>query len=248
MPLPDEKTFFQVDGIKVPVHIFRERRRNGRVSIGKNAVLIRLPANLTPSREQEHLSRFHDWVSLQVRNDQNVRSLYAKRKIENGMKLAMYDRTFVVSIHPTDKRTFRASLKGEEIILHVNNLLPPEEVDQILRDLLARLLAREFLIPVSLKVHELNRRYFQKKLGKVSLKNMHSRWGSCTIKKGNINLATRLLFAPEPVLDYVIIHELAHLIEPNHSPRFWTVVENVLPEYREMEKWLEKNAHQCLLF
>ena len=56
--------------------------------------------------------------------------------------------------------------------------------------------------------------------------------------KRNINLSSRLLFAPRDVLDYVIIHELSHLKEMNHSPRFWKIVENVMPNYLEKERWL----------
>ena len=56
----------------------------------------------------------------------------------------------------------------------------------------------------------------------IFLKYNHSNWGSCS-HNGNINLSTRLLFAPEAVQDYVIVHELAHLVEPNHSDRFWAL-------------------------
>jgi predicted metal-dependent hydrolase len=65
--------------------------------------------------------------------------------------------------------------------------------------------------------------YFQKPIKSVNLKYNLSNWGSCSTK-GNINLSTRLLFAPDDVIDYVIIHELAHLLEMNHSPHFWAIV------------------------
>ena len=70
------------------------------------------------------------------------------------------------------------------------------------------------------------------------MKYNHSNWGSCS-SKGNINLSTRLLFAPDDVIDYVIIHELAHRIEMNHSPRFWKLVSDAMPDYKEKEKWLK---------
>jgi len=54
-----------------------------------------------------------------------------------------------------------------------------------------------------------------------------------------------LLFAPDEVIDYVCIHELAHLKERNHSPEFWKLVEGALPDYREKEKWLKENSDQC---
>jgi predicted metal-dependent hydrolase len=60
-----------------------------------------------------------------------------------------------------------------------------------------------------------------------------------------VNLSTRLLFAPRFVQDYVILHELAHLIEMNHSDRFWALVERYMPNYPEAEKWLKVNRAKC---
>jgi predicted metal-dependent hydrolase len=79
--------------------------------------------------------------------------------------------------------------------------------------------------------------------GRVSIKDQKSRWGSCS-RKGNLNFNWRLLLAPLPVLDYVVYHELAHLKEPNHSPRFWAVVAGPCPEYRERRRWLKQHGHE----
>lgn len=67
-----------------------------------------------------------------------------------------------------------------------------------------------------------------------------TRWGSCS-KEGSINLTWRLIMAPLRAIDYVIVHELAHTIECNHSTRFWDLVKQVLPEYKQEEKWLREN-------
>jgi predicted metal-dependent hydrolase len=75
----------------------------------------------------------------------------------------------------------------------------------------------------------------------VSVRNQRSRWGSCSVRK-QISLNWRLIQAPEFVRDYIIIHELMHLEEMNHSTRFWQHVENVFPGYREAEKWLRGNS------
>jgi predicted metal-dependent hydrolase len=79
--------------------------------------------------------------------------------------------------------------------------------------------------------------------GRVSIKDQKSRWGSCS-RKGNLNFNWRLLLAPLPVLDYVVYHELAHLKEPNHAPRFWEVVAGACPAYREHRRWLKQHGHE----
>ena len=70
--------------------------------------------------------------------------------------------------------------------------------------------------------------------------------GSCSLKK-NINISLRLLFAPEKVINYVILHELCHLRELNHSYRFWSLVEQHMPDYKTRIKWLSKTG-TCVTF
>jgi predicted metal-dependent hydrolase len=68
----------------------------------------------------------------------------------------------------------------------------------------------------------------------VKVNGAKTRWGSCTSKK-SLNFSWRLMMAEDEVIDYVVVHELAHLKEMNHSPRFWAVVENVLPDYKQRQ-------------
>lgn len=77
--------------------------------------------------------------------------------------------------------------------------------------------------------------------GRITVRDQKTRWGSCS-SKGNLNFNWRLILAPEEVLDYVVVHELAHRLEMNHSPRFWAVVESVLPDYRKRRGWLKQNG------
>jgi len=73
----------------------------------------------------------------------------------------------------------------------------------------------------------------------IKVNSAKTRWGSCSSKK-SINFSWRLIMADEKVIDYVIVHELAHLKELNHSPRFWAVVESILPDYKKRQKRLKE--------
>lgn len=75
--------------------------------------------------------------------------------------------------------------------------------------------------------------------GRVSMRNQKTRWGSCS-SQGNLNFNNRLLFVPQDLVDYVVVHELAHRIEMNHSKAFWKVVEKYLPDYREQRAKLRE--------
>jgi predicted metal-dependent hydrolase len=77
--------------------------------------------------------------------------------------------------------------------------------------------------------------------GRISLRDPRSRWGSCTAT-GDLMFSWRLILAPSAVLDYVVAHEVAHLVELNHSPRFWAVVKLICPDYAGPREWLRRNG------
>ena len=78
--------------------------------------------------------------------------------------------------------------------------------------------------------------------GSLRINNAKTRWGSCS-HKGNLNLTWRLIMAPARVIDYVIVHELTHLKEMNHSARFWAEIAKIIPDYKNDERWLKEHGH-----
>ena len=77
--------------------------------------------------------------------------------------------------------------------------------------------------------------------GRITIRSQRTRWGSCSAK-GNLSFNCLLMLVPEKVLDYVIVHELCHRREMNHSAKFWVLVAQVLPNWRECRDWLRKNG------
>ncbi|MEM9600238.1 MAG: SprT family zinc-dependent metalloprotease [Pseudomonadota bacterium] len=83
-----------------------------------------------------------------------------------------------------------------------------------------------------------------KRVGKVSVRDQSSRWGSAITRKGegHISYSWRLICAPPDILEYVCAHECAHLLEPNHSPAFWAVCERLFPDTKMAKRWLSRNG------
>lgn len=113
-------------------------------------------------------------------------------------------------------------------------------------------LTREKVIALAeeaLKVIPARVEYFAKVIGvtygKITIRNQKTRWGSCS-SKGNLNFNCLLMLAPPEVLDYVVVHELCHRKQMNHSKAFWLEVEKVLPDYKEARKWLKEDGSQII--
>lgn len=91
--------------------------------------------------------------------------------------------------------------------------------------------------------------YFAKLIGvsfgRITIRNQKTRWGSCS-SKGNLNFNCLLMLMPPEVIDYVVVHELCHRKEMNHSKAFWSEVEKVLPEYKTQVKWLKDEGSNIM--
>lgn len=81
---------------------------------------------------------------------------------------------------------------------------------------------------------------------RITIRNQKTRWGSCT-REGNLNFNCLLMMAPPEVLDYVVVHELCHRLEMNHSARFWAQVEKVMPNYKKHRKWLKEHGGKLMI-
>jgi len=134
---------------------------------------------------------------------------------------------------PRRAKTFSARLLGTLLEVRVPEGLEPVQEQEIVDRLVAKLQAKvarsKKLGDTDLmkRAEDLNRRYFDGKLQISSVRyvsNQRSRFGSCSTDLGAIRLSDRLAGMPSWVQDYVLVHELAHLVEPNHSPRFWRLV------------------------
>lgn len=103
-----------------------------------------------------------------------------------------------------------------------------------------RALADQALLDIPPRVEQFAKR-MGVTYGRITIRNQVSRWGSCS-SSGNLNFNCLLMLAPPEVRDYVVVHELCHRKEMNHSPAFWAEVVTVIPDYKAHKKWLNDNG------
>ena len=129
------------------------------------------------------------------------------------------------TLHPSEKTRAKATPEGWQV------WRSPRISDQAFHRFLWKLLSTSALPLMKRRILRVNAETLRLPVSKVGMRLTKSRWGSCS-HNGSINLSTALLFVPEALQDYVIVHELAHLLHPNHSARFWDTVGSVMPDYR----------------
>lgn len=244
--MPSIQQTVSINGKEIPFKIFVEQRKSVRVSFGRSAINLRMPSSLSNGAKEEHYKKAVEWVRKKASKNPDVLLPYALEDYDNKKTLFIYGTELGIDIQYQDRKTGRGdyNAKTKSIELILPHGVAGAEKNKMIKQLLSRVCAQIFLPDVTKRVHEINDKCFHKDIKSINLKYNTSNWGSCSSAR-NVNLSTRLLFAPKDVIDYVIIHELAHLYEMNHSKKFWDIVGQVMPNYKEKEKWLSENGRLC---
>lgn len=233
------------DGRVFKVFIYVESRRNCSASIGKKGVHIRLSKYLTKAQKQEEYLKLKEWAQQTILTKKLHELKPQTRKYADGDVFKIQGREFLLRIQHEERAASKGHLKNGVITLTLSKGMKPKEEQRHKSYLVSRLIGNEFQPMVAKRLQHLNELHFKKTIKKVTLRYNQTNWGSCSTD-GKISISTGLLFTPPEVMDYILIHELAHLVEHNHSNRFWSIVENILPDYRTAEKWLNENGKFCV--
>lgn len=240
--------YMDIDGHMLPVRYYQELgRRSIRMTFGKDAILFRVPLEsmISEKTEKEYWDWFMENAIKHIRKDPSIINMYISKSYQDGQEYPIEGKTYILHIKEQKRKTLEASVSGSNIAITIPSGMSDEVRNKSIKSILSRIISRDRKDEVIRRIQELNFLHFKiPDINKVALKYTTSNWGSCSTN-GNINLSSRLLFAPQDVLDYVIIHELAHFFERNHSARFWKVVRDAMPDYKMQEKWLKENGHLC---
>lgn len=219
-------------------------RRRGSVSfqVHTDQVKILAPHGIAQTELQRLIAEKAPWLNDCWQKQQQQSASQSGARYENGADFLYLGEPYPISIIETD----RAAVEIDSGELCIDLLMTDGRdhgqqcaalVEQWLQDE-----ATNYL-PARLEHWEQVTGYLAKSL---KIRHYKSRWGSCD-RLGRITLNNRLMMAPTLIIDYVIIHELAHLKELNHSPRFWAIVEGFCPDYRRHRCWLRQHSQQLQL-
>jgi hypothetical protein len=219
-------------GEPVPYTVHRSARASKvRIDADLEGMTVVIPEDVEVDPEAV-LQNNAAWVLEKKRRFDRFRAQLPDRQFEEG-------ETFPVL------GTEREVVVGEALFSHVTGdaiHLAQERVEATsIRDELERLYREEgrhhFTARADHFAEEMGVSYEQ-----IQIRNQKTRWGSYSPRTGTLSLNFRLLMAPEEIIDYVLVHELAHAEHPNHGPRFWRLVEQYVPDYEAKNEWLKENG------
>ena len=178
-------------------------------------------------------------LDMQRRSEARLEADRRAHPVTDGSPILIEGKRCILRLHRGARRSGR--LAGEEYHL----TLPNPDSDPDVRAAIRATLSTAALTRIRERLD-----YYAPRIGRVpgriAIREQKSRWGSCS-SKGNLNFNWKLIMAPPQALDYVVIHELCHLHEFNHSPRFWTLVAGQMPDYEVWKKWLKAHTDDLYL-
>jgi predicted metal-dependent hydrolase len=212
----------------------RARRLALRIDAAGEAVELVLPRRVSLATGLAFLDSRRDWVS------ERFALLPDHIPFADGAVVPVFGAPHRIRHIGLRRRGDRRSVAIVDGEIHV--IADPAHVARRIRDHLIGLARLEIARRARALAARIGRR-----IARITLRDTTSRWGSCTAS-GNLAFSWRLVLAPEAVLDYVVAHEVAHLAEMNHGPRFWRLVESLAPDAAGQRAWLSDNRARLLRY
>ncbi|WP_420403056.1 M48 family metallopeptidase [Nisaea sp.] len=217
--------------IEVPVRISaRARRLSLKVDPARGRPELVLPRGVAPTQAESFVARNVVWL------EERLKRLPDPVPFADGVTIPLLGADHLIRHTPERRGTVRRieAAETESACLEISG--GADHLPRRLTDWLKREARREISQRARFYAGQLGRRP-----SRISIRDTRSRWGSCS-SNGALSFSWRLIMAPEHVLDYVCAHEAAHLIEMNHSQRFWTLVERLVADMDMSRAWLKRHG------
>lgn len=244
-----EQQKININNTEFQICIESTNKRASSVSINGQTITIKLSRWFSREERAKQQLKFLSWA---IKRIEKYPKKFAREKeqFKDKIRIEMFGKEYKIRREIENRKSITAGLAKdrEEDGMHIIKVKLPaylseEQQVKYANHGVSAVVAQELLPEFTNYVQKLNQQYFNSNpnLKSIRIKNINSKHGSCS-QKGNITIAFKILEkAPEDVIRYVCIHELAHLTEMNHSKKFWQLVANAVPDYKGKREWIRKN-------
>ena len=218
-----------------------DRRKTASIKVSDGKVQFIIPKNLSDKRLQSLIQKKTPLILKKLNDLSQIKPVKPKEYI-SGESFTYLGRNYRLKLNKNGLTEIK--LKGGQFLLDVDENLTANEKNEFVK----QELLKWFVSHAEHRLKEKTSR-FSKIIGvnpeSVKVKSFKSRWGSCT-SKGDISFNWKIIIAPHRIVDYVVVHELCHLLHHNHSEKFWKTVQQIIPDCYECRTWL-KNYGETLI-
>ena len=220
-----------------PHKTIRSNRKTIALQINENAELVvRAPYHVSQKRIDKFIEEKQEWLTkTQQKIIQRNELIQENSEFKDGKTILFLGKEYPI----------RIDSKGRAVKIEGNCLSFPASHVNYGEELLSYWYKKQAYHIIVPRVEQYLKA-LQLGCSKIGITSAKKRWGSCN-SKGNINFSYRLVMVSPEIIDYVIVHELMHLKEMNHSAQFWAHVASVIPDYKKYRKWLRDNQHRFLV-
>jgi predicted metal-dependent hydrolase len=217
--------------------IIRSRRKTFELMIKDDgSLVVRAPLGASEAQIERIVQQRSDWIKKKQELVRHRNQQLPARKFAGGEILLFLGHPYRISI--ATNQAIPLVVTTKQFRLAADSL--PHAREMITRFYLKQ---ASLIIPQRVAYFAQRNRL---KYKAVRISDARTRWGSCS-SKGSLSFTWRLVMAPPKVIDYVVVHELAHLLERNHAKAFWQKVEAMMPDYLQHKRWLKENGHLLTL-
>ncbi len=220
--------------------IFRKRKTMTIMVEAPDKVTAIVPLNTRPAIILEKVQARAAWIIKKLEYFKNAQP-YTPRKYVDGETFPYLGEDYQLQV---EENTASSRYKWMLLSDRLGMYFPIKEAESI-EEALVAWYRRQAWEKITARV-----KYFQNRLligpNRIVIKDQKTRWGSCS-SKGNLNFNWRIIMAPPVIIDYIVVHEMCHLVHLNHSQEFWNLVGEILPDYKDRRKWLKINGTQLSL-
>ncbi len=230
------------EGHTIPYTIKRNPRAK-RTTIKVNQdrkVYVVSPPHVPVTHIHAFMVQNAEWVYTHTIG--SVRPLPPKRTYQDGEVFPFLDESLTIRI----RRGYELSCsrQGDELLITVPADFTDYHTKMAVKQVVSAFFAEQLSL-FALPYFTLYAALLNVPIPRIKTRDQKTKWGACTSKSIILNL--RLCMAPRRIIEYVVLHELAHKIHPDHSPRFWNTVESMMPDYKERREYLKKHGHEWIL-
>lgn len=225
-----------------PLEIIRtDRKKTASIAIKDHTVMLTVPSHLSDKRIEELVAKRTAWIYQKLNEQSDAKPVKQKEYID-GESFAYLGRNYRLKIQQGLTKT--AKLKGGKLLVNVPAIEPDGRFARYIRTTIEDWYKKHALSQLEAKSNR-----FAEQIGvvpkSIAVADFKARWGSCS-PDGDITYNWRIIAASHSIIDYIVVHELCHLLDHSHSPKYWKLVENVMPDFRDRREWLRLNGQSLL--